>query len=415
MNIKNTAAILMAGVSLALFADVSVMDVKFKPRTPWTGLVDIEYTIACANPQDEVYVHPVAYDGDRRMTLFLNCLTGDGVTNTVKAGTHKMTWDSITDYGVFASANFQIKIYAGKRLPKYVKIDLSSGPESDEYPISMSIDGPDLSKDDCRTTELWLRLVPPGEFWMGSPAGELGRSDNEVLHHVTLTKPFYIGVFEVTQKQYELVMGENPSYFKETDNCPLRPIENVVFNGQISGFLSRLRTRTRILSFELPTEAKWEYACRAGVSVALYNGYNLPNVDYCSMLNEIARNFANGWGEYGQDESNERFGTTKVGCYKSNRLGLYDMLGNVWEFCVDGAYYSPGVIDVVDPIFTQYEHSRSGVFEARVIRGGAYDSKAKDCRVAVRNSKTVYAGSYGGGNYSSGKNCGFRLCAGVDL
>ena len=433
-------AIVSAGVA---FADVAVTSVKVQPRSPWNGLVDIEYTVACEDSQQEVYVHPIAYDGDRRMTLFMDCLTGEGATTTVKAGKHKMTWDSVKDYGVFSSANFQIKVYAGKRMPKYIKIDLSSGAESDNYPVTMSFDGPDVSNDDCRTTELWLRLVLPGEFWMGSPKDELGRTDNEDLHHVTLTKPFYMGVFEVTQKQYELVMGNNPSTFKVTENAPLRPVETVGWD-QIRGsdtpasnemtrdsFLTRLRTRTHSLAFDLPSEARWEYACRAGTTTALYNGKNLSAVDECEALNEIARNFANGWGEGTMDVSNELYGTATVGTYKPNKLGLYDMLGNVWELCRDGesisgtgiGEYACGVYkyaaktgfeERVDPLAPNsfYNGGKSGSWYHFLVRGGTFDNRANECRVSCR--KTMRA-KFGTSGCAAEKNAGFRVCSELEF
>ena len=422
MNKKMMTVALMVFGAATVFADVSVTDVKVQPRSPWNGLVDIEYTVACDDPQTDVHVHPVAYDGDRRMTLFMNCLTGEGATNTVKAGKHTMTWDASKDYGVFSSANFQVKIYAGKRMPRYIKIDLSGGAEAEEYPVEMSVAGPDLSNDACRTTELWLRLVLPGEFWMGSPKDELGRSGNEDLHHVTLTKPFYMGVFEVTQKQYELVMGANPSTFKDTDNAPLRPVETVRWD-QIRGvdapasnemsrdsFLTRLRTRTHSLAFDLPSEARWEYACRAGTTTALYNGKNLSSVDNCAALNEIARNFANGWSEIEPNVSNQLYGTATVGSYKSNRLGLYDMLGNVWEICRDGVLingydedaHSTGYGDCIDPLSTQYSYVGSFHY---VVRGGGFEDRSKVCRASRRWAKYVNADHY------QKRKLGFRICS----
>ena len=427
-------AMVSAGVA---FADVAVTGVKVQPRSPWNGLVDIEYTVACEDPQQEVYVHPVAYDGDRRMTLFMDCLTGDGATGTVKAGKHKMTWDSVKDYGVFSSANFQVKVYAGKRMPKYIKIDLSSGAESDNYPVTLSFDGPDVSKDECRTTELWLRLVLPGEFWMGSPKDELGREDNEDLHHVTLTKPFYMGVFEVTQKQYELVMGDNPSTFKATDNAPKRPVETVRWD-QIRGsdnpasnemardsFLTRLRTRTHSLAFDLPSEARWEYACRAGTTTALYNGKNLSTVDECEALNEIARNYANGWGEGTMNVSNELYGTATVGSYKPNKFGLYDMLGNVWEFCRDGGAVpyngsssemsapSTGCEDRVDPLCAYYSYNGYTMFFVK--RGGAFDARANVVRSSRRISVKVYERDDGAFTRLKRRNIGFRICSELEF
>ncbi|MBO7620170.1 MAG: formylglycine-generating enzyme family protein, partial [Victivallales bacterium] len=135
---------------------------------------------------------------------------------------------------------------------------------------------PNLSDDTCRTTELWLRYIPEGTFIMGSPEDELGRWDDETQHKVTLTKPFYIGVFECTQRQWELVIkGYRPSYFRNDDYYATRPVEQVSYNmirGKEAGagwpdsdavdatsFMGILREKTGLM-FDLPTEAQWEYA-----------------------------------------------------------------------------------------------------------------------------------------------------------
>lgn len=430
MSTKIIAAALMAFGAVTTFADVAVVDVKVQPRSPWNGLVDIEYTIACENSQTEVYVHPVAYDGDRRMTLFMNHLSGDGVNETVKPGKHKMTWNSIADYGVFSCANFQVKICAGERIPQYVKIDLSEGSEALEYPIAFSPVGPDLTKDDCRTTELWLRMIPPGEFWMGSPTNELGRSEDENFHHVTLTKPFYLGIFEVTQKQWELVMGTNPSNYKDASDQAVRPVENFQYDHlrgtddpatsdmSRDSFIVRLRQKTHKLCFDLPTEARWEYACRAGTLTALYTGKNLTDTRACASVDEVARYFANGWAEVPPAATDEKYGTCKVGSYKANCLGLYDMLGNVFEICRDGggvvggSVACPGFDDVTDPLITSYTRSSSysTPHMVYVCKGGAYDQKAGVCRSAYRG----YYYGLNGGYYSrreASKTTGFRVCA----
>ena len=116
---------------------------------------------------------------------------------------------------------FQAKLLADP--PLYMVVyDL----DKTEWKVRYTNDGPDLSKDTCRTTELWLRYIPAGKFTMGSPTGELGRDDTEVRHEVTLTQPFYIGVFECTQKQWELVKGGTPSDYK--GDC--RPVEKVAYD-----------------------------------------------------------------------------------------------------------------------------------------------------------------------------------------
>ena len=411
--------LLVAAMTLAgsVMADVSVEDVKCTQRYPWNGLVDIEYTIACDDPEADVYVNPVAYDGDRRLTLFPSAFTGDGATNTVKAGRHKMVWDAKKDFGTFSSANFQIKLYAGKRLSRYVVVDLSSGPNSTDYPIRLSHVGPDLSDDTCRTTELWLRLVPPGEFWMGSPADELGRENDEDLHHVTFTKPFYIGVFEVTIKQWDLVSSYrdyNPQ-FHSSGNNGIRPVNNqrcaymrgnnrpnAATGFDPNYFIGKLRSRTRSGAFDLPTESRWEYACRAGTVTALYNGRNLTDTTVSAALAEIAAYYGNRYNDASYNDDSIAVGTTPVGSFRPNALGLYDMLGNVWEICRDGLVSNEtsglGTDDVIDP------EALGGTDECGkfVARGGCWRSIARENRAANRDRCT-----YDGANV----HIGFRVCA----
>ena len=430
MNTKmGCMAAALIGATTA-FADVLVTDVKVQPRSPWNGLVDIDYTIASDTPEADVYVNPVAYDGDRRVTLFPSTLTGDGAETAVKAGKHRMTWNSQADLGVFSSAHFQIKMYAGKRLPRYMRIDLSSGSESDSYPVAFSVTGPDVANNACRSTELWLRLVLPGEFWMGSKAEELGRGENEDFHHVKISAPFYIGMFEVTQRQWELVMGGKPSHFVSTENSPLRPVENITYydvRGQEnpSGdsldstcFLAKLRTRTKTQAFDLPTEAQWEFACRAGTMTALYTGENITFVSACAAVNKVARNFANGWSDAAPDPLNEMYGTAVVGSYIPNQLGLYDMIGNVWEFCRDGANENEhlGFQEVVDPLCANYFYDNGGgwgshrTYRYYIARGGAYDSKASTCRAASR-MEFCAAETFNGITWRVSTICGFRVAA----
>ena len=422
---KQAVLLGLSVLTVSLWADVTVTGVKVQPRSPWNGMVDIEYTVVSDEADADVYINPTVYDGDRRITLFPNALTGDGVTNTVKAGKHRMTWDAMKDVGAYGCANFQFKIYAGKRLAKYVKIDLSSGSSSTNFPVTLSCVGPDVTKDACRTTELWLRLVPPGEFWMGSPENELGREDNETLHHVTFTQPFYMGIFEVTQKQYELVTRiARGSYFGSSTNWAVRPVENTrldYIRGHYlplkttgfknSSFVSKLRIKAHNGGFDLPSESRWEYACRAGTMTAVNNGKDLMDVTSSGALAEVAAYFGNSYADQSYSGTSVDVGTQRVGSFAANVLGLYDMQGNVAELCRDSIYnkVSWGADECVDPepmvryqlISTSYDTSHSA------IRGGDWKSIAVKCRSAARNQARTYTGSYD--NLDS--TVGFRICA----
>jgi len=230
------------------------------------------------------------------------------------------------------------------------------------------------SKDPVQTftlsnnVKLEMVKIKAGTFMMGSPEGELGRSGDETQHQVTLTKDYWLGKFEVTQAQWQAVMSNNPSHFKG-DN---RPVECVRWN-EAKEFCDKLNEKCAGklpagYKFDLPTEAQWEYACRAGTTTALNNGKNLTDEKYnCENLAEVA------WYDY-QNKENQ---THQVGQKRPNNWGLYDMHGNVWEWCRDryGSYSG----DETDPVGPS---SGSG----RVVRGGSWGDGAQLCRSANRSN-----------------------------
>lgn len=227
--------------------------------------------------------------------------------------------------------------------------------------------------------------IPPGTFTMGSPPNEPGRDGDETRHRVTLTRGFYLQTTEVTQGQWRAVMGFNPSQFGTCgDDCP---VEGVTWQN-VRAFIRRLNKREGGSRYRLPTEAEWEYACRAGSSTAIYTG------DLCILgkrnapaLNAIAWYGGNscvdypvgsncsGWKEKQYSCSN--CGPHPVGRKEPNAWGLYDMIGSVYEWCQDwyGKYSSGALTDPTGPV--------SG--SRRVSRGGSWDHYARSCRSANRN------------------------------
>jgi formylglycine-generating enzyme required for sulfatase activity len=220
-----------------------------------------------------------------------------------------------------------------------------------------------------------MALIPPWTFNMGSPESELGRFKDEKLHKVTLTKSLYMGKYEVTQGQWKALMGSNPSYFKGED----LPVERVSWFDAVN-FCNKLsdsngRTRAYTINdenvtwnqnangYRLPTEAEWEYACRAGSSTAFYNG-SITNRGGDPNCDKIA------W--YTNYSSST---THAVGGKTPNAWGLYDMSGNVWEWCWD--WYGIYQGDVTDPI-------GDGSGSYRVGQGGGWNSSALNCRSANR-------------------------------
>ena len=240
-------------------------------------------------------------------------------------------------------------------------------------------------------TCLEMNWVNPGTFMMGSLASELGRLNNETQHQVTLTKGFWLGKYEVTQAQWYAVMGTDPSRFKGSQ----RPVECVNYNGALS-FCRRLTEKERAegrlsnqYEYTLPTDAQWEYACRAGTTTALNSGKDLTTAEgLCANLNEV------GW--YGNDQGaggNAGGITHIVGQKKPNAWGFYDMHGNVWEWCLNWyeEYPSMAVTDPTGP----------STGSKRAFRGGSFWDNPRICRSAIHHSESP--------DYLKSGNGGFRL------
>ena len=207
---------------------------------------------------------------------------------------------------------------------------------------------------------LRLRECPAGTFTMGSPSDEPGRSRNELSHQVTLSS-FWIGETEVTQAQWLAVMEQNPSQFAAPDN----PVENLS-RDQAMAYLGRLSASNPGLVLRLPTEAEWEYACRAGSQSAFSGGKPL-NVQ--------------GW--YNDNSGNQ---THPAKQFLPNAWGIYDMHGNVWEWTADG------LVDYPNKAVTQPAPVKTG---SPAIRGGSYADTLGDCRCARRDYATKPSASIG--------------------
>ena len=242
--------------------------------------------------------------------------------------------------------------------------------------------------DKSFANSIGLRLapIPAGEFWMGSPDSERDRYPDEgPRHKVKITRPFHLGIYEVTQEQFQKVMERNPS---RTKGAKL-PVEFVSWE-DASEFCRRLSAlpaeREAGRTYRLPTEAEWEYACRAGTETAFNVGDRLSTSD------------AHFSGDSAIEPENGR--TVEVGNYRPNAWGLYDMHGNVWERCADWAdpdYYA------VSPPSDPPGPAKSPTGE-RILRGGGYDVAARHCRSANR-----FVGPPG----SAGPNIGFRVACDV--
>ena len=232
-----------------------------------------------------------------------------------------------------------------------------------------------------------LRWIPPGTFWMGSPADEPGRLDKEGPRHLlTLSKGYWLFDTPVTQALWQAVMGTTPSKFQSLD----RPVEKVSWQ-DCQEFLKQINSRIPGLELGLPSEAQWEYACRGGTDEALYSGGfeilgdgNAPALDAIAWYGgnsgvdfELEKGYDITYLENRQYDLNPS-GTHPVGLKQPNAWGLYDMLGNVWEWCEDGQrQYSADLVS--DPMGSLEPGA------VRVIRGGSWLSRARICRCAYRD------------------------------
>jgi formylglycine-generating enzyme required for sulfatase activity len=202
------------------------------------------------------------------------------------------------------------------------------------------------------TNSLGMKFAwcPPGTFLMGSPESEAEREDDELQHRVTLSKGFYLGIRPVTQAQWQAVMGTSPSHFKGDQ----LPVERVSWD-DCQELLKKLGEKDG-KRYRMPTEAEWEYACRAGTTTPFSFG---------KTITPEQANYNGNYPYVNAQKGNYREATTAVGTFPANAWGLYDMHGNVWEWCED-----------------RYRRYSEGV-----VRGGSWRDGAWCCRSAFRKRR----------------------------
>ena len=211
-----------------------------------------------------------------------------------------------------------------------------------------------------------FRWIPPGNFMMGSPEDEQGRYDDEELHSVTLSRGFWLAETTVTQTLWQAVMSANPSHFKGGN----LPVESVSWN-DAQAFIERLNQLHPGLHSRLPWEAEWEYACRAG---------RLTPFNFDGELTLAKVNYRGTWDYEGEVAEGALRKTAKVKSYPCNDWGLYEMHGNVWEWCEDFWQDNLGNEAVRDP----WQKPLATPGSNRVLRGGSWYLNAWDSRSASR-------------------------------
>ncbi len=398
----------------AMAAEPTISDVVARQRWPWSQLVDIDYVLTCDATQ-RVDVVLTAKDGSTTLTLPPESLSGD--LNGVSHGMKRIIFDPFKTAYTNSQMLTQFSVtLAPTTPPVYMIVDLTkdAGAEGQIeyiYPGDARLETVGrftnvwfgVTNDSiCATDKLVLRRVHAGTFGMGDSVPP--------TISTTLTKEFYAGVFEVTQRQWELITGAKPSFFNNSAYYATRPVEQVSYE-DIRGtanetpavnwpvtdrtvvgtncFLGKLRGKTGLTDFDLPTEAQWECLCRAGTQTVFSDGDESANVDGASAntnawLDALGRyKFDGGYLPGGVTAPAQGCGATNgtaaTGSYLPNGWGLYDTHGNVWEWCLD--WYAGSLAGGADP---------SGAVSSshRVVRGGSWNNTASGCRSASRSNGT---------------------------
>ncbi len=371
--------------TLTILGEAAVSNVVAASNEPWDGKVQIAFNVtnspaACLPDWNMPFLSIVATDNltGSNYVSFASALSGD--TDTAD-GAHMVTWDFKAQGIEFYSTNVTFTV-AYLKMPDWCVIDLSGGTNAVSYPVTYLAAEPDggFTNDLYRTTKLAMRLIGPGTFEMG---------DSGSTETTEITNAFYCAVFETTQRQWELVTGERPSWFKNETCYATRPVERVSWNmirgdadtydwPNVQGvasdsFVGVLRQKTGLTALDLPAEAQWEYACRAGTTTDYNNGKNWSGNNPCPNMDEVGRYWNNG-GQGANDDSSTDNGTAAVGSYLPNVWGLYDMHGNVCEWCLE-----------------RYSSSVS----YRVKRGGGWGNNADHCTSSYRySSPPSYGNDY---------------------
>ena len=423
MNAKHYA--LSVAVMAATAASAATIGkVVVNQMWPWSTKVAIDYELTC-NPGETWDVSLTVKDAQNNdVTGLSNAIYGD-IAN-VAGGAHRLIWDPgrslATGTAPVLSYTLSLREPLGK---KYMIVDLTRDGEG-KFSVSYLDEEPSggFNTDTYKTTKMVFRRCPAGSFMMGSPEdepernkftnnGEQTLANMERQHKVTLTRDFYLGLFEVTEGQSYLIW--NDSHGAQSSSAPLRglvpwnfrqpsatsynhvdwaastDVESDSFVGQFRAGISGESLISGYV-FDLPTEAQWEYACRAGTTNVWNNDGPWSPTDAYDANNEYVGDLADltldTLGRYRYSIYNEthkqRNGPVAVGTFQPNAWGFYDMHGNVMEICLD-AWPTTGNdgSDAMDPVLGV------GVVGARVARGGCWSLRASYCRSAAKNRVPV--------------------------
>ena len=399
--------------ALSLFAATAshaaaIEQVIVRQQWPWSTDIKVEYKISGVDAEHPVNIGVTAYNGSVELdaTRLESSMRGSRY-GICESGVGEFFIDPVKAFGTekVALANFKVKLTlsdsdqnASEVIYKIfdltaetgtfpcrdvTRADIKNGLYGD-FETSYSAVGDGFSTDlpdvlvwtgvtnypGVKTTKLVMRKIPKGTFSMGQTGGTFGTTGNaEPVHNVTLTKDFYIGVFELTQEQYRRL--QRSSYSGSHNVGDANPIENASYDAYRSQITSVFRTNLGVDTLDFPTEAQWEKACRAGTTSELYNGKALSINGQTQSGNIVPI----AW--YAEE------GTHEVGLKLPNAFGLYDMLGNVYEACLDwnGAYAAGDATDPTGP-------DTAPADSKRVIRGGYYSTNNYLITSAGRSSSS---------------------------
>ena len=438
MKIRIWTTLAMGMAAVLAVAEPVVLDVSVRQCRPWSDKIIVEYDLY-GTGGGAATIDVAAFDGSQPLPLRPNALGGE--VRPMGDGRHTLTIDAssfATAGGVIANFRVSLAATAVEADPNevlYKVVDLTSGAIEDitrgrllsgelgavatNYnwatpaitnvpPAPHCIWMEPASNDVYKTTKLVLRRIPAGTFRMG--LGDMSAEGSGV--EVALSRPFYMGIFEMTQAQCaKIASGISTAKFTHPNYAATRPMDSVTYvqiRGKKDGlvwptdfdrsvdagsYLHALRELTHKDGWDLPTEAQWEYACRAGTTTTYNNGYNGTVNTVTAQW--IARNKENSKG--GTDADVDLTGgTMTVGSYCPNPWGLFDMHGNVWEWTLD-RYHAGEQVGGLDPVgvtsgFTEKEVG------LRTTKGGYFGGGHTNMQCGNRSNgseKSVTAGQYG--------------------
>ena len=401
---KAVGIVAVAGCAFTAFAVPSVSNVTMKPASAGSSRLEVSYDLA---DEPAIVTFDIHTNGVSIGLANVTYASGD-VNHIVSPGLQrKFIWRPDRSWPGHiikdGSVTAVVTAWATNAPPNIMVVDLNGNGDISFYEDIAQLPDGGLENDKYRTTSMVFRKIPArGVNWrMGVPKTEIGSGDVDTTHWVGFSEDYYMGIYEVTQKQYHLMTGQSPSKFKGD----MLPVEKVAWTDHIRGykywpesghnvddwsFLGKLRACVaNRIAFDLPTEAQWEYACRAGTGTSLNSGTSVSSTgtEEDANLDEL------GW--YGAEGAGNSHNTThRVGLKKENGWGLYDMHGNVFEWCLD--FYGDYDKSVtLDPPGVEADSQ-----QRRILRGGSWYDRASSARSGYRT---------GSAQNKNSDNRGFRV------